>query len=113
MSRFIKDFSTITAPLRELTRKHASFKWQPRHQTALDRLKEALTSEDVIAYFDPNKETHLIVDASSVGLGACLAQKVRETKDEYKVVAYALRSLSPTERRYAQTERRLYQLFGE
>ena len=105
MSRFIKDFSTITAPLRELTRKRASFKWQPRHQTALDRLKEALTSEDVIAYFDPNKETHLIVDASPVGLGACLAQKVRETKDEYKVVAYASRSLSPTECRYAQTER--------
>ena len=39
MSRFIKDFSTITAPLHELTRKHASFKWQLHHQTALDRLK--------------------------------------------------------------------------
>ena len=49
MSRFIKDFSTITAPLHELTRKHASFKWQPRHQAALDRRKEALTLEDVIA----------------------------------------------------------------
>ena len=105
MSQFIKDFSTITAPLHELTRKHALFKWQPHQQTALDRLKEALTSEDVIAYFDPNKETHLIVDTSPVGLRACLAQKVRETKDEYKVVAYASCSLSPTECRYAQTER--------
>ena len=55
MSRFIKDFSTITA-LRELTGKNASFKWLPRHQTALDRLKEALTSEDVIIYFDPKKK---------------------------------------------------------
>ena len=105
MSRFIKDFSTITAPLCELTRKHASFKWQPCHQTALDRLKEALTSEDVIAYFDPNKETHLIVDTLPGGLGDCFAQKVRETKDEYKIVAYASHSLSPTERHYAQTER--------
>ena len=64
-----------------------------------------MTSEDVIAYFDPNKETHLIVDASPVDLRACLAQKEKKGKMNTKVVAYASHSLSPTERRYAQTKR--------
>ena len=51
-----------------------------------------------MAYFDPNKETQLIVDASPVGLGALLTQNG-------KVIAYASRALSDVEKRYSQTER--------
>ena len=56
-----------------------------------------------MAYFDPEKDTELIVDASPVGLGAILTQKTCDS--EKKIVAYASRSLSPVEQRYSQTER--------
>ena len=44
----------------------------------------------------------MIADASPVGLGAVLVQ---EQGGELRVISYASRSLSDTERRYSQTEK--------
>ena len=52
-----------------------------------------------MTYFDPNKETQIIEDASPVGLGAIMLQ-------EGKVICYASKSLSGVETRYSQTERK-------
>jgi hypothetical protein len=43
-------------------------------QRSFEKLKSELTADRVMAYFDPNKETVLIVDASPVGLAALLTQ---------------------------------------
>ena len=103
VSRFIPDFSTTTAPLRDLTRRGVKWQWAKHHQHAFDQLKRCLTNSPTMAYFDPEKDTELIVDASPVGLGAILTQKTCDS--EKKIVAYASRSLSPVEQRYSQTER--------
>ncbi len=103
VSRFIPNYSTITAPLRELVCKSAPWAWEKRHQDAVDNLKLALKSAPVLAYFDPNKDTEIAVDASPVGLGAVLTQV--DANGDRRVVAYASRSLSGTEQRYSQTER--------
>ena len=101
-SRFIPDFATVTEPLRKLTRKSTPWQWGAEQDAALSTLRESLTSETTMAYFDPNRETELIVDASPVGLGAILLQKNKEKKH---IIAYASRALSDVERRYSQTER--------
>ncbi|XP_062610353.1 uncharacterized protein K02A2.6-like [Saccostrea cucullata] len=98
VGRFIPNYSTITAPLRELTKQNVKFEWQPNQQKAFDMLKRELTSDKVMAYFDPSKETTMIVDASPVGLGALLTQ-------EGKVISYGSRALNDVETRYSQTER--------
>ena len=103
-SRFISGYATITAPLRELTRKENPWKWTERHNNALAQLKEALASAPVTFYFDPDKETEIVVDASPVGLGAILAQVDPKSNDRH-TVSYASRSLTETEQRYSQTER--------
>ena len=51
-------------------------------------------------YFDPRKQTEIIVDASPVGLGDLLIQ-------DGKVISYASRALSDVESRYSQTEREM------
>ena len=45
VSRFIRDYADIVAPLRDLTHKGVEFKWEDVHQTALERLKCSLTSD--------------------------------------------------------------------
>ena len=102
-SRFIPNYSTITAPLRELTHKDHKFEWGDKEQSAFEALQKTLASQPLIAYFDIHKPTEIAVDASPVGLGAILVQHDEDGKP--RVAAYGSRSLTPTEQRYAQVER--------
>ena len=102
-AKFIPNFSDVSQPLRELTKKDAVFRWTDEHQQAFDEVKRLLISEATMAYFDQKKETELVTDASPLGLSAILFQKSPGTSDR-KVVAYASRALSDVETRYSQTE---------
>ena len=104
-SKFIEDFSTLTAPLRELTTKRVKFTWNESHQRAFDLLKEKLTTVPVMSYFDIHKETELCVDASPFGLSGILTQKDNNNSEIFKVIAYGSRSLTKIEQKYSQTER--------
>ena len=103
-SQFIPNFASITAPLRELTKKHAKFEWTEKQQKAFVQLKEYLTRAPVMAYFDIGKKSMLTVDASPYGLSAILSQIDDDTKKP-NIIAYASRSLTTIEQRYSQTER--------
>lgn len=98
MARFIPHYATISEPLRRLTKKDTNWRWTEEEEAAANKLKEALTGAEVMAYFDPKKETDILVDASPVGLGAVLTQDGR-------VLCYASRGLTDVEQRYSQTER--------
>ena len=100
VSRYIPEYATITAPLRALTKKETPWQWSDEQQHAFDRLKDSLTKNHVMSYFNPAQETEVIVDASPVGLGGILAQ-------DGKVISYASRALSDVETRYSQTEREM------
>ena len=96
----------MTAPLRELTRKDVRFDWTPTHQEAFQKLKNALSSAPCMSYFDKNKQTFVTVDASPVGISAILSQKSKNSDmNSQKIIAYASRALSDTEKRYSQTEK--------
>ena len=101
-SRFIPDFATKAEPLRVLCRKDEKFLWGKAQEEAFNILKEDMAGASMLAYFDRGAPTEVIADASPVGLGAVLVQKV---DGERRAVRYASRSLSDTERRYSQTEK--------
>lgn len=102
--RFIKDLATLTAPLRQLTKKSIPFVWKSCHQQAFEKLQASLTQDAVLAYFDLSKQTELVVDASPTGLAAILLQ-FTPGNDNARVVAYGSRALTEVEQRYSQTER--------
>lgn len=79
--RNIANFTTISAPLRELTKINARFEWTAVHQEAFNKLTSALSSSRCMLYFDPKKETQIIVDAIPVGLSAILSQKSKDSVD--------------------------------
>ena len=106
VQRFIPNLATIVEPLRNLIRKETKFEWTDMCEKSWKSVKESLTSDMVMSYFDVNAETQIVVDASPVGLGAMLTQMVGTNgKKEIKVVAYASRSLNEIECRYSQVER--------
>ena len=73
--KYIPDYATISAPLRELTKKNAHFQWKAEHEEAFQKMKNALTSVPVMANFDTKKDIVITVDASPVGISAILARK--------------------------------------
>lgn len=102
-SKFIANFATLAEPLRKLTRKDVVWQWTEEQQRAFDTLKQSLVSTDVMAYYNPEAETNLVVDGSPFGVGAILNQK--QADGNFRPVAYASRTLTAVERRYSQTER--------
>ena len=100
--RFISNFARIAEPLRELTRKDATFRWTQACEDGMTQLQERLTTAPVLAYPSFDKPFTVETDASISGLGAVLSQ-VQEDKKLHPV-AYASRSLSNAERNYSVTE---------
>jgi hypothetical protein len=73
--RFIKDYSKITAPLTELTRKDKAFEWTEEAQQVMDKLKHAFTTGPILISFDPDKEIRIETDSSDYAIGAVLSQQ--------------------------------------
>ena len=72
------------------------FQWTPACQEGFNQLKKALMEAPVLAYPDYSKLFILETDASLKGLGAVLSQKGDD--NEIRVIAYASRSLRPSEK---------------
>ena len=100
LAAHISNMSSITVPLRSLLKSDVLFNWGPEQHVALTKVKEVLSSAPVLHYFNPTVMSTIQADASQSGLGACLLQKG-------KPIAYASRSLSPSECNYAQIEKEL------
>jgi len=107
--QYVKDFSTVAAPINRLRRKGAVFKWTQECDKAWETLKDALTSQPILARPDFTKEFIVQTDASGVGLGAILAQK--DAQDQERVIYYASRSLSEPEKNYSTTEQECLAVF--
>lgn len=102
VGRYIPHLASLTYELRLLTKNDTKFVWSEIQQLAFDRLKEELSRDTVLGFFDRNERTILIVDAGPVGLGAVLYQ---EGKRGLRIIEYAHRSLTEVEQRYCQTEK--------
>ena len=104
LSPFIPHLSDQTAPLKDLLRKDVIFTWTSTHHKAFQSLKDSIASTSSLHFFNPVYETKIQVDASTKGLGAALIQVDPSKPDEERVIAFASKSLTQTESRYANIE---------
>ena len=76
---------------------NAEIKWTEECQNALECIVDLLIKPPLLAYPDPQKPYILHTDASQEGLGAVLYQR---QQGKLRVIAYASRTLSSSEKRY-------------
>ena len=100
-ARFLKNLSTLVEPLNRL--RTSEWRFEEEERKCFDQLKERLTSNEVLTFYDPELPLRLDCDASSYGLGAVISHVDKDGVD--KPVEFISRTLSPTERRYAQIDR--------
>jgi hypothetical protein len=75
--RFVKDFSTIVAPLTEIVKKFVGFKWNAEQDKTFNLLKDKLCSASVLTLPDFTRAFKVECDASGIGIRAMLMQDRR------------------------------------
>lgn len=103
--RFVRNFSDITAPLTELTKKNKHFEWTRNAQKAFERLKDALSSAPLLLLPDPSLEFRVVTDASDFAVGAILMQ---DQGQGWQPVAYESKKLTPAQLNYAVHEKEAF-----
>ncbi|CAL9239482.1 unnamed protein product [Arabidopsis halleri] len=101
--RFVKDFSTIAAPLTEVIKKDVGFKWEQPQEEAFQSLKEKLTNAPVLILPDFLKTFEIECDASGIGIGAVLMQ-------DQKPIAFFSKKLGGATLNYPTYDKELYTL---
>jgi len=100
---FIPQMGQIAAPLYQLLSPLVKYQWLPVHAEAFKTLKESVKKAPVLATFNSKVPIVIQADASQNGIGCVLLQNGQP-------VAMASRSLTETEKLYAQVEKELLAL---
>nr|XP_037275833.1 uncharacterized protein LOC119168536 [Rhipicephalus microplus] len=101
--KFLPNASTAMAPLYQLLRKEAKWKWDTAQQQSFSSVKDLLKSADFLAHFDPHKPLVLECDASPDGIGAVLSHDVGG--GVLRPIGFRSRLLTGAEKNYSQLER--------
>ena len=100
LGKFIRNLSTITAPLRQVMKKDVEFHWQAEQDKAFKKICEILATNPVLGYFDSSQKTEIHVDSSKYGIGCVLMQNDHP-------VAYGSYALTKTQQRYSTMEKEM------
>ncbi|KAL4387197.1 hypothetical protein GQ457_09G017570 [Hibiscus cannabinus] len=101
--RFVKDFSTIAAPLTEIIKKSVGFTWGVAQDEAFLALKDKLCSAPILRLPDFTNTFELECDASGIGIGAVLLQEKRP-------IAYFSEKLKGAQLNYSTYDKELFAL---
>ena len=98
--RFVLGFSTLVAPLTNLTKADTPWGWTPECEISFQKLKDMLCTAPVLALPNPSLQHTVISDASLVGTRAVLVQNEQP-------IAYTSSKFIPAEIRYSTTEQEM------
>ena len=100
---FLKGKASIAEPLHRLLDHKCAWEWTKIHKESFSKIKKLLSSDSLLVHFDINKPIILVCDASPFGIGAVLAHKLPDGSEA--PIAFYSRTLTSTERNYAQIDR--------
>lgn len=101
--KFIPDRSALLHPLNTLLKSGVPFVWSKRCDEVFTKVKNILSSDMVLAHYNPQVPIKLTVDASNYGVAAVLTHVYNS--GEEKPIAFASRSLTEAQKKYSQLEK--------
>ena len=101
--RFVKDFSTLAAPLTEIVKKSVGFKWGSEQVRAFIEIKERLCGAPLLALCDFSKTFEIECDTSGIGIEVVLMQEKRP-------IAYFSEKLNGAALNYLTYDKEFYAL---
>ena len=115
LSRFIPGLSQLHKPLQALIKKNSEYVWTDVHDRVFQELKDRVSEDCLIQFYDPHKPLFIECDASKQGISGVMLQPDDNIPADVnhgippnlRPVAYASKSLSEAEQNYANTEREL------
>lgn len=95
--KYVPKITEILEPLHNQLKKNIKFDWSDECKDAFNQIKEILSSEPVLAIFNPKSQIYIYTDASTKGLGAILKQP--QANGEMKPVAYFSKKLNEPQKK--------------
>lgn len=104
-ARFLEHYSDLVKPLREAAEGKGELIWSSEMTESFQKLRALLTSEPVLSLPTLKGTFTLATDASDSAIGSVLTETV---DGKEKVIAYASKVLSKTERRWPTYDKELW-----
>ncbi|XP_055915493.1 uncharacterized protein K02A2.6-like [Eupeodes corollae] len=104
--RFFKNLSTTLYPINDLLKKNVPFVWNKSCQTAFDKIKMEMQTDNFLTHYNPKLKLLLATDASPYGVGAVLSHEFPDGTE--KPIMYASQTLTPTQQKYSQIDKEAY-----
>ena len=109
--KFVANLSTLLHPLHQLLQADTKWNWSPQCEEAFKTCKQRLLKSKWLAHYNTEMKLRLTCDASPYGVGAVISH-VLPSGEEHPI-AFASRTLSPSEKNYAQIEKEALSIIFE
>jgi hypothetical protein len=91
--KFIREYSSVSVLLTDLTKKNKTFAWTKNEEITFKELKRRFLKTLILAIFDPEKHIVLKIDASDYAIGACISQ-LGKNKKFHPITFYSRKIIS-------------------
>jgi len=103
-NQLVHNYTDLIHSLTNLFKKGVKWRWSKIEQDPFNDIRQTLYDSPKLSSPDFSKTFCLQTDALEIGIGAILFQ-TGNNPNERKIIAYASKKLSETQRRYAAVER--------
>ena len=115
LCKFIPYLSDLRQPSQGLLKSNSEFLRTQVHEKTFNNIKEAISKDVTLQFFDQEQQLYIEVDASKKGIGAIMLQPDKKCKNtsnpeipnNLRSVAYASKTLTSCESNYLNIEREL------